>query len=83
MCRKRDSFRTDVASFFEPSVNCIVKAVLDQRKSAHKTFSVSHVLNISSVVLMTISSLDLSSGMLFSLVAFQRMIGSSTKYKRH
>jgi len=33
---------TDVASFFEPSVNCIVKAVLDQRKSAHKT--ISHVV---------------------------------------
>ena len=78
---KQDPFRTDVASFFEPSVNCVVKAVLDQRKSAHKMISVSHVLSISSVMLLTISFRDLS--MLFSLVALQRVIGSSTKYMKH
>ncbi|KAF8161579.1 hypothetical protein B0H34DRAFT_701592 [Crassisporium funariophilum] len=33
---------TDVAQFFEPSVTCIVKAVLEQRKTAHK--SISHVV---------------------------------------
>ena len=49
-CRKRDPFRTDVASFFEPSVNCIIKAVLDQRKSSHKMISVSHVLSISTTL---------------------------------
>jgi hypothetical protein len=31
---------SDVAKFFEPSVECIVKAVLDQRKVAHKPISV-------------------------------------------
>ena len=81
MCCKRDSFRTDVASFFEPSVDCIVKAVLDHRKSAHKTISVSPVLTISSVVLLTISFLDLS--MLFLLVTLQPVNGSSKKYMRH
>ena len=34
-------FRTDIAQFFQPSVDCIVKAVLEQKKSAHKTISVS------------------------------------------
>ena len=34
-------FRTDVAEFFQPSIDCIVKAVLEQKKSAHKTISVS------------------------------------------
>ncbi|KAF9524963.1 hypothetical protein CPB83DRAFT_944651 [Crepidotus variabilis] len=33
---------SDVAMFFEPSINCVVKAVLDQRKNAHK--SISHVV---------------------------------------
>lgn len=33
---------SDVAMFFEPSVECIVKAVLDQRKVAHKP--ISHVV---------------------------------------
>ncbi|KAH9485815.1 Heat shock 70 kDa protein 12B [Psilocybe cubensis] len=33
---------SDVALFFEPSVDCIVKAVLEQRKSAHKP--ISHVV---------------------------------------
>jgi hypothetical protein len=31
---------SDVAKFFEPSVECIVNAVLDQRKVAHKPISV-------------------------------------------
>ena len=34
-------FRSDVARFFQPSIDCIVTAVLKQRKSAHKTISVS------------------------------------------
>ena len=34
-------FRTDVAQFFQPSIDCIVKAVLEQKSSAHKTISVS------------------------------------------
>ena len=34
-------FRTDIAHFFQPSIDCIIKAVLEQRKSAHKTISVS------------------------------------------
>ena len=34
-------FRSDVAQFFQPSIDCIVKAVLEQRRSAHKTISVS------------------------------------------
>ena len=31
---------SDVAMFFEPSVECIVKAVLDQRQVAHKPITV-------------------------------------------
>jgi hypothetical protein len=31
---------SEVATFFEPSVECIVKAVLDQNKVAHKPISV-------------------------------------------
>ena len=34
-------FRSDVALFFQPSIDCIVKAVLEQKNSAHKTISVS------------------------------------------
>ena len=34
-------FRTDVAQFFQPSIDCIVKAVLEQKNSAHKPISVS------------------------------------------
>ena len=36
-------FRTDVAQFFQLSIDCIVKAVLEQKNSAHKTISVSLV----------------------------------------
>jgi hypothetical protein len=55
--------RSDVAQFFQPSIDCIVKAVLEQ-KSAHKTISVSlytplykyrfanHLLYFQHVVLM-------------------------------
>jgi hypothetical protein len=35
------SSRSDVASFFEPSIKCIVEGVLAQRRDAHKTISVS------------------------------------------
>ena len=38
-------FRTDIAQFFQPSIDCIVKAVLEQQKSAHKTISVSLYLS--------------------------------------
>ena len=34
-------FRTDIARFFQPSIDCIVKAVLTQKNTAHKTISVS------------------------------------------
>jgi len=34
-------FRSDVAQFFQPSIDCIVKAVLEQKNTAHKTISVS------------------------------------------
>ena len=33
--------RTDVAQFFQLSIDCVVKAVLEQKKIAHKTISVS------------------------------------------
>ena len=35
--------RSDVAQFFQLSIDCIVKAVLEQKNSAHKTISVSLV----------------------------------------
>jgi hypothetical protein len=34
-------FSTDIAQFFQPSIDCIVKAVLEQKNIAHKTISVS------------------------------------------
>ena len=36
--------RTDVSKFFEPSVKCIVNAVVEQRELAHKSISVSFPL---------------------------------------
>ena len=33
--------RSDIAEFFQPSIDCIVKTVLEQKNSAHKTISVS------------------------------------------
>jgi hypothetical protein len=38
-------FRTDIAQFFQPSIDCIVKAALEQKNSAHKTISVSFYLS--------------------------------------
>jgi len=35
---------SDVAKFFEPSVDCIVNAVLEQRRMAHKPISVCHLV---------------------------------------
>jgi hypothetical protein len=32
--------RTDVASFFEPSINCIVQAILEQQEAVEQTISV-------------------------------------------
>ena len=34
-------FRSDVAQFFQPSIDCVVRAVLEQKNNAHKTISVS------------------------------------------
>jgi hypothetical protein len=34
-------FRSDVAKFFQPSIDCIVEAVHEQKNSAHKMISVS------------------------------------------
>ena len=36
-----DIFRTDVAQFFQPTIDCIVRAVLEQKSSAYETISVS------------------------------------------
>lgn len=33
-------FRTDVATFFQPSIDCVVEAIMDQRKSSRKELSV-------------------------------------------
>ena len=33
--------RSDVAQFFQLSIDCVVKAVLEQKNTAHKTISVS------------------------------------------
>ena len=41
MCLILVFFRSDVAQFFQPSIDCIVKAVLEQKNSAHKPISVS------------------------------------------
>ena len=37
----RASRRFDIAKFFQPSVDCIVQAVLEQKKTARKEISVS------------------------------------------
>ena len=36
-----DVSRSDVAQFFQLSIDCIIKAVLEEKKTAHKTISVS------------------------------------------
>jgi hypothetical protein len=41
MCLVLNVFRSVVAQFFQPSIECIVQAVLEQKSSAHKTISVS------------------------------------------
>lgn len=39
--RSQNICSTDVALFFQPAIDCIVKAVQEQRHAAHKTISVS------------------------------------------
>jgi hypothetical protein len=68
---------SDVAMFFEPSVECIVKAVLDQRKVAHKPISVSSFYSIA------VNILNLRSSMSFSLVDLLLATGSSIKSTRN
>lgn len=36
------SCRSDVASFFEPAIKCIIDGVLAQRRTAHKSIKVSN-----------------------------------------
>ena len=56
--------RSDVAQFFRLSIDCIVKAVLEQKNSAHKTISVSLVtcysLNIGFQTIFFIFSMSCS-----------------------
>jgi len=42
---------SDVAKFFEPSVDCIVNAVLEQRRMAHKPISVCHLVPLIAIFL--------------------------------
>ena len=43
-------FRTDLAQFFQPSIDCIVNGVLEQKDNAHKTISVSLYLSFFSSI---------------------------------
>ena len=74
-------FRTDVAQFFQLSIDCIVKAVLEQKNSAHKTISVSLVtcysLNIGFQTIFFIFSMSCS------WAGFPRATGYSPKYMNH
>ena len=36
-----NTFRTDVAQFFQPSIDCIVRAIIEQKNVAYKKISVS------------------------------------------
>ena len=42
---------SDVAKFFKPSVDCIVNAVLEQRRMAHKPISVCHLVPLIAIFL--------------------------------
>ena len=75
-------FRTDVAQFFQLSIDCIVKAVLEQRNSAHRTISVSltftcHSLNIDFQSIFCIFSMSCS------WAGLPRVTGYSPKYIIH
>ena len=70
-------FRTDIALFFQPSIDCIVKVVLEQKNSAHKTISVSlslHSLDIGFQSIFCVFS------MLYSWAGLPRATGYSLKY---
>ena len=70
---------SDVAKFFEPSVECIVNAVLDQRRVAHKSISVRRLLFSWRFFGL---NLQVHSSMSFSLVALPLVTGYSTKSVR-
>ena len=67
-------FRIDVAQFFQPSIDCIVKVVLEQKNSAHKPISVSHSFNIVFQTNFCIFSMSCS------WAGFLRATGYSPKY---
>ena len=69
-------YRTDVASFFEPSIQCIIDSVEEQRKKAHKKFTVSIIYLLSTHGGYLISFIDSMSFLLEDLLL---VIGSSKK----
>jgi hypothetical protein len=70
---------SDVAKFFEPSVECIVKAVLDHCRAALKPIFVRLSLFFHWIPL----GLNLNSSMLFSSVGLLLATGYSTKSTRN
>ena len=46
---KKKLYSTDVASFFKPSIQCIIDSVQEQRKKAHKKFTVSIIYLLSTL----------------------------------
>jgi hypothetical protein len=72
---------SDVATFFEPSVECIVKAVLDQCKVAHKPISVRRFWYLDLLCFVLNFSLFFSTS--FSLVDLLPVTGCLIKSARN
>lgn len=64
--------RTDVAKFFQPSIDCVVDAIMDQKKSSKKDLSVRLVFAFITRPIIHDSRGSIS----FSLEALQPVIGS-------
>ena len=73
--------RSDIAQFFRPSIDCIVTAILEQKKSAHKTISVS--LYISSCKDILFSKPSIFFSISCSWAGLPRTTGYSPKYMNY
>ena len=75
-------FRTDIAQFFQPSIDCIVKAVLEQKNNAHKMISVSIFTSLFNIILQAIFCFKLFS-MSCSLAGLPQATGYFSKYMNY
>jgi hypothetical protein len=81
MCLVLNVFRSDVAQFFQPSIDCIVKAVLEQKGSAHNMISVGSLHVIIQISLYKLFPVFFS--MSCSWAGLPRVTGCSPKYMNY